>query len=102
MKEENIYQQALAHAIEQAANSQIAVSEHLRRLAFMKAERVFKESIGNEYESRDIGTAKVIAVGCDTKKRVFELDQYNNTKDGVRPLIISTYVDWLGVVFIST
>lgn len=88
MKEENIYQQALAHAIEQAANSQTAVSEHLRRLAFMKAERVFKESIGNEYESRGIGTAKVIAVGYDTKKRVFHLDQYNNTKDAVTITVV--------------
>ena len=88
MKEESIYQQALAHAIEQAANSQIAVSEHLRRLAFMKAERVFMECIGYEYDGGKIGTAKVIAVGYKTNDSVFQLDKYNNTKKAVAITVV--------------
>ena len=83
MKEEGIYQRALATAIEQAANSQLAVKEHLRRLAFMKAERAWKECIGNEYESEELGTVKAVAVGFRTKNDVFELGRYNSTENAI-------------------
>jgi hypothetical protein len=88
MKEEGIYQRALATAIEQAANSQLAVKEHLRRLAFMKAERAWKECIGNEYESEELGTVKAVAVGFKTKDDIFKLERYNNTEDAIIVFIV--------------
>jgi len=83
MIEANIYQKALANAIEQAANSQIAVREHLRRLAFMKSERIYKACIGNDYQSKTIGTAKAVAVGYEIKENVFELTRYNTTRNAI-------------------
>ena len=88
MKEEGIYQRALANAIEQAANSQLAVKEHLRRLAFMKAERAWKECIGNEYESDELGKVKAVAVGFETKNDVFELGRYNNTENAITVFVV--------------
>lgn len=88
MTEENIYQKALANAIEQAANSQIAVREHLRRLAFMKSERIYKACIGNEYQSRELGTVKAVAVGYEIKENVFVLTRYNTTRDAIRIKIV--------------
>lgn len=88
MKEEGIYQRALATAIEQAANSQLAVKEHLRRLAFMKAERAWKECIGNEYENKELGTVKAVAVGFRTKDNIFKLDRYNNTEDAISVFVV--------------
>ena len=88
MTETGIYQKALAAAIEQAANSQLAVKEHLRRLAFMKAERVYKECIGNELENEKRGTVKVIAVGYWTKKDVFELGEYNSTNKALQITVV--------------
>lgn len=88
MTEANIYQKALANAIEQAANSQIAVREHLRRLAFMMSERIYKACIGNEYQSRELGTVKAVAVGYEIKENVFELAHYNTTRDAIRIKIV--------------
>jgi hypothetical protein len=88
MKEEGIYQRALATAIEQAANSQLAVKEHLRRLAFMKAERTWKECIGNEYESEELGTVKAVAVGFITKDDIFKLERYNNTENAISVFVV--------------
>ena len=88
MKEEGIYQKALATAIEQAANSQLAVKEHLRRLAFMKAERAWKECIGNEYESEELGTVKAVAVGFKTKNDIFKLERYNNTENAISVFVV--------------
>ena len=90
MTEEGIYQRALATAIEQAANSQLAVKEHLKRLAFMKAERAWKECIGNEYESEELGTVKVkaVAVGFRIKDDIFKLERYNNTEDAISVFIV--------------
>jgi hypothetical protein len=90
MKEEEIYQRALATAIEQAANSQLAVKEHLKRLAFMKAERAWKECIGNEYESEELGKVKVkaVAVGFRIKDDIFKLERYNNTEDAISVFIV--------------
>ena len=89
MKEEGIYQRALATAIEQAANSQLAVKEHLRRLAFMKAERAWKECIGNEYESEELGgTVKAVAVGFKTKDDIFKLERYNNTENAISVFVV--------------
>ena len=88
MKEEGIYQRALATAIEQAANSQLAVKEHLRRLAFMKAERAWKECIGNEYESEELGTVKAVAVGFRTKDDIFKLERYNNTENAISVFVV--------------
>ena len=84
MTEANIYQKALANAIEQAANSQIAVREHLRRLAFMKSEHIYKACIGNEYQSEELGTVKAVAVDYDIKVNVFELTRYNTTRNAIR------------------
>jgi len=83
MTEANIYQKALTNAIEQAANSQIAVREHLRRLAFMKSERIYEACIGNEYQSRALGTVKAVAVGYEIKENVFELTRYNTTRNAI-------------------
>ena len=89
MTEENIYQNALANAIEQAANSQIAVREHLNRLAFMKSERVFNECIGKEFESEDLkGIVKAIAVGYETKDDVFKLAKYNRTDNAIQIKVV--------------
>ena len=89
MTEENIYQNALAHAIEEAANSQIAVREHLNRLAFMKSERVFNECIGKEFESEDLkGIVKAIAVGYETKDDVFKLTKYNSTDNAIQIKVV--------------
>lgn len=89
MTEENIYQKALVNAIEQAANSQIAVREHLQRLAFMKSERVFNECIGKEFQSKNLkGTVKAIAVGYETKDDVFKLAKYNTTDDAIRIKVV--------------
>ena len=89
MTEENIYQNALAHAIEEAANSQIAVREHLNRLAFMKSERVFNDCIGKEFESEDLkGIVKAIAVGYETKDDVFKLARYNNTDNAIQIKVV--------------
>ena len=88
-QEEGIYQRALATAIEQAANSQLAVKEHLRRLAFMKAERAWKECIGNEYESKELGTVKAVAVGFKTKDDIFKLERYNNTENAISVFVVS-------------
>ena len=89
MTEENIYQNALAHAIEEAANSQIAVREHLNRLAFMKSERVFNECIGKDFESEDLkGIVKAIAVGYETKDDVFKLTKYNSTDNAIQIKVV--------------
>lgn len=89
MTEEKIYQNALANAIEQAANSQIAVREHLNRLAFMKSERVFNECIGKEFEFEDLkGIVKVIAVGYETKDDVFKLAKYNRTDNAIQIKVV--------------
>ena len=88
MTEVNIYQKALANAIEQAANSQVAVREHLRRLAFMKSERIYKACIGNDYQSKTIGTAKAVAVGYEIKENVFELTRYSTTRNAIRIKIV--------------
>ena len=88
MTEVNIYQKALANAIEQAANSQIAVREHLRRLAFMKSECIYKACIGNEYKSKKLGTVKAVAVGYEIKENVFELTRYNTTRNAIRIKIV--------------
>lgn len=88
MTEANIYQKALANAIEQAANSQIAVREHLRRLAFMMSERIYKACIGNEYQSEELGTVKAVAVDYEIKENVFELTRYNTTRDAIRIKIV--------------
>lgn len=88
MTEANIYQKALANAIEQAANSQVAVREHLRRLAFMKSECIYKACIGNEYQSRALGTVKAVAVGYEIKENVFELTRYNTTRNAISTKIV--------------
>lgn len=88
MTEANIYQKALANAIEQAANSQVAVREHLRRLAFMKSECIYKACIGNEYQSEELGTAKAVAVGYEIKENVFELTRYNTTRNAISIKIV--------------
>ena len=88
MTEANIYQKALANAIEQAANSQIAVREHLRRLAFLKSERIYKACIGNEYQSKKLGTIKAVAVGYEIKEDAFELPRYNTTRCAIRIKIV--------------
>lgn len=89
MTEENIYQNALANAIEQAANSQIAVHVHLNRLAFMKSERVFKECIGKEFQSEVLkGIVKAISVGYETKEDVFKLARYNSTDNAIKIKVV--------------
>lgn len=73
MKEENIYQQALADAITQQINAEKAVKEHLERLAVMKAEKVYRACIGKQFRSEDLGyKVTVIAVGYHISEDIWK------------------------------
>ena len=75
MKEEGIYQKALADAIEQEVNANAAIKENLRRLAYIKARDLYMNCIGKDFESEELGTVKVVAVSYETGYNVTDLER---------------------------
>ena len=94
MKEETIYQQALAKAIEQTANGQMAVTEYIKRLALMKAQQAYDGCIGSTYTSRRLKCeVMAVAVGYETKDCVWKNERYYNNKENVITVWIAFATD---------
>lgn len=94
MKEETIYQQALAKAIEQTANGQMAVTEYIKRLALMKAQHAFDGCIGKTYNSSRLKTeVMAVAVGYRIKDSVWKKNRYDDNQEDVVTVNIAFAAD---------
>lgn len=94
MKEETIYQQALAKAIEQTVNGQMAVTEYITRLARMKAQQAYDGCIGMTFTSKYLKCeAMAVAVDYKIKDRVWEKDRYDDNQDNVVTVYIAFAAD---------
>jgi len=77
MNKQEMYQQALTRAIEQAINGKNAVAEYTSRLAEMKAEQILMGSLGKEFECKELDCrARLVAVGYDVKREYWDRDSY--------------------------
>ena len=94
MKEETIYQQALAKAIEQTANGQMAVTEYITRLALMKAQQAYDGCIGSTYTSSRLKCeVMAVAVGYEVKDRVWKKERYDDNQKNVITVMIAFAAD---------
>jgi hypothetical protein len=77
MNKQEMYQQALTKAIEQAINSKNAVAEYTSRLAEMKAEQILIGSLGKEFACKELDCrARLVAVGYEAKREYWDRDSY--------------------------
>lgn len=77
MNKQEMYQQALAKAVEQAVNGKNAVREYVTRLAQMKVEQILRKRLGKEFECKELeGCACLVAVGYNVKDDFWDSDSY--------------------------
>jgi len=82
MNKQEMYQQALAKAVEQAVNGKNAVREYVTRLAQMKVEQILRKRLGKEFECKELeGCARLVAVGYDVKDDFWDSDSYAYNSD---------------------
>ena len=78
MNKQEMYQQALAKAIEQAINGKNAVAEYTSRLAEMKAEQILMGSLGKEFACKGLDCrGRLVAVGYEAKSEYWDRDSYS-------------------------
>lgn len=77
MNKQEMYQQALTKAIEQAINGKNAVAEYTSRLAEMKAEQILIGSLGKEFACKELDCrARLVAVGYEAKREYWDRNSY--------------------------
>jgi hypothetical protein len=77
MNKQEMYQQALTRAIEQAINGKNAVAEYTSRLAEMKAEQILKGSLGKDFACKELDCrGRLVAVGYEAKREYWNRDDY--------------------------
>lgn len=77
MNKQEMYQQALTKAIEQAINGKNAVAEYTSRLAEMKAEQTLKGSLGKEFACKGLDCrGRLVAVGYEANREYWDRDSY--------------------------
>lgn len=82
MNKQEMYQQALTKAIEQAINGKNAVAEYTSRLAEMKAEQILMGSLGKEFACKGLDCrGRLVAVGYEAKLAYWDRDSYSHIEE---------------------
>ena len=78
MNKQEMYQQALTKAIEQAINGKNAVKEYTSRLAEMKAEQILMGSLRKDFACKGLNCrGRLVAVGYEAKHEYWDRDSYD-------------------------